>query len=130
MKEFLKIEIPIYRAELKVFFGTADECAEAMRIDGRAEHEIAEWRKHTDEYNGMYYNDYDYRVLWLNGWPKSVDDYGSLVHEISHATFYLLQSRGLRHSEDSDEAYAYLMGFLFSEIDAFIANEDTHKALS
>lgn len=123
MKEFLKIAIPIYRAELKVFFGTTEECAEAMRLDGRPEHKIAEWKENADKYNGMYHHDGDYRVAWFKNWPKSVDDYGNMVHEIEHATFYILQSRGLKHTEESDEAYSYLMGFLFSEIDAYIATE-------
>jgi len=123
MKETLKIEIPVYRTRLHVFFGSLDECAKAMSIDGRPEHYIEDWKQHTEELRGMYSQDGDYRLLWLPMWPKSVDDYGCMVHEIWHAVFHILQSRGLRHSEDSDEAYAYLAGYLFSEIDAYVAEE-------
>jgi hypothetical protein len=43
-------------------------------------------------------------------------DKRSLVHECFHAVSYTLRSRGIKLTDDSDEAFAYSLGFLFDEI--------------
>ena len=127
MTETLKIQIPIYKTSLQVFFGTADECIEAQRKDGRSERDIDDWRRHNaaTSYAGAFHmGDDTYNLIWLCKWPESVGEFGDLVHEIEHAVFYILDSRGLKHTEESDEAYAYLSSFLFCEIDSYIAKEN------
>ena len=120
MEELFKIPIPLYRAKLHVFFGTPEACAEAMRKENVPELEIEEWKKNTKGFEGMYHEDNDFRLLWITEVPATVGRYGELAHEIEHAVFYLLNSRGLKHTEESDEAYSYLTGFLFEEIDSLI----------
>ena len=130
MTETLKIQIPIYKTSLQVFFGTAEECIEAQRKDGRKETGIEEWRRMnaSTNYNGAFYmGDDTYNLIWLNKFPETVGDYGDLVHEIEHAVWYILDSRGLKHTEESDEAYAYFFGFLFCEIDDYIVKEREKK---
>lgn len=39
-----------------------------------------------------------------------------IVHECFHAISYTLRSRGIKLTDDSDEAFAYAIGFLTSEI--------------
>ena len=123
MKSLLTIPISIYRTKLKVFFGSVKDCCKAMKKDGVPDYYIEEWGKHASYYNGMYYeeDEHDYRLLWLDKIPVSVDDYGSLVHELSHAVFHILDDKGLKHTNESDEAYAYLIGYLYSEIDVYLA---------
>lgn len=69
-----------------------------------------------------------YNLIWLNKFPETVEDYGDLVHEIEHAVYYILESRGLKHTAESDEAYAYLSSFLFCEIDSYIVDEREKKS--
>lgn len=126
MKETLKIQIPIYKTSLQVFFGSAEDCIVAQRKDGRNEIDIEEWRRQnaSTNYAGAFSaSDDTYNLIWVNKLPESIEDYSNLVHEIEHAVFYLLDSRGLKHTEDSDEAYAYLTSFLFCEIDNYIVTE-------
>lgn len=123
MTETLKIELLIYRERLHVFFGTIAECQDAMRKDGEPEHKVNEWAEHIDEYRGMYSQNNGYRLIWLPVFPKSIDDYGCLVHEIWHAVFNILHAKGINHTPDSDEAYAYMAGYIYSEIDNYIATE-------
>lgn len=124
--ETLKIHIPVYKTSLQVFFGTGEECVEAQRKDGRDERHIEEWRKAnvSHEYNGAFsMGDDTYNLIWLNKYPETVEDFGDLVHEIEHAVWYILDSRGLKHTEESDEAYAYLSGYIFCEIDDYLAQQ-------
>lgn len=120
MTELYKISIPLYRAAIHVFLGTREECAEAMRKAEVKEREIEEWLNETNGYEGMYHEEDDFRLIWQQEIPTTVGKYSDLVHEIEHATFYLLKSRGLQHTEESDEAYAYLSGYIFEQIDNLI----------
>jgi hypothetical protein len=47
---------------------------------------------------------------------KTSEDYGSLQHEIFHATEFILDRVGMSLCKKSDEAYAYLIGYLTTEI--------------
>jgi hypothetical protein len=122
MKELYKISLPLYHAAIHVFLGTREDCAEAMRKVGVKEREIEEWLDDTNGYEGMYHQEDDFRLIWLQEVPTTVGKYSDLVHEIEHATFYLLKSRGLQHTEESDEAYAYLSGYIFEQIDSLIVS--------
>ena len=120
MTELYKIGIPLYHANIYVFLGTREDCAEAMRKAEVKEREIEEWLENTKSYEGMYHQEDDFRLIWLQEIPMTVGKYSDLVHEIEHATFYLLKSRGLQHTEESDEAYAYLSGYIFEQVDSLI----------
>ena len=56
--------------------------------------------------------DIDVGVIWV----KDRKDYGTIAHECLHAVQWATNSRGLKLSEDTDEAFAYLLGFLVSTI--------------
>jgi hypothetical protein len=48
-------------------------------------------------------------------------DYNTLVHELLHATDFMLDYRGMKLVDGSDEAYAYLIGYLMEKImDAYL----------
>ena len=120
MEEIFKIDIPLYRERLHVFFGSREECANALRADGMEEWRINSWLEHTKNCDGLYSQHDCYRLLWVYRIPESVAEYVDLVHEVEHAAFYMLKDKGLIHTEESDEAYAYLMGWLYGEIMVFI----------
>jgi hypothetical protein len=46
---------------------------------------------------------------------KTPSDYNTLVHELLHATDFILDFRGLSLVDGSDEAYAYLIGYLMEK---------------
>lgn len=41
---------------------------------------------------------------------------GDVVHEVQHATFEVLRGHGVKLSLDSEEAFTYLMDYLFAEV--------------
>lgn len=55
-------------------------------------------------------------IIRLRSVPKSVTDYGTLAHEIFHAVTFILTRIGMSLTNESDEAYAYLIGYLTKEI--------------
>jgi hypothetical protein len=49
-------------------------------------------------------------------WVEFIDDTPTLVHELMHAVFGILQGRGLQHCAESEEAYTYTVGQLLTDI--------------
>jgi hypothetical protein len=48
-------------------------------------------------------------------------DYNTLVHELLHATDFILDYRGLKLVDGSDEAYTYLIGYMMEKtMDAYL----------
>ena len=41
-------------------------------------------------------------------WQPSLENFLTLSHECEHATFQILNSKGMPHTKDTDEAFAYL----------------------
>lgn len=58
----------------------------------------------------------------FNGGPQLVvhvkrpDDVETICHEASHATSFIFEYVGMPHTRDSDEAYAYMTGYIAREI--------------
>jgi hypothetical protein len=48
--------------------------------------------------------------------PKTANQKGILSHEVFHVADFILRHIGIRLSEDSHEAYGYLIGYLVEEI--------------
>lgn len=51
-------------------------------------------------------------IIRLKKKPKSEQEMGSLAHEIFHAVDFIFRHVGIQLSSDSDEAYAYLIGYI------------------
>jgi hypothetical protein len=54
-------------------------------------------------------------VIVFYRWSNNAFDYGTLIHELFHAVDMNLRSKGITLSDDSDEAYAYHMGYFTRE---------------
>ena len=55
-------------------------------------------------------------LLWLKDKPNSISSLATLNHEIFHCTCFILERVGIIYSNDSDEAYAYLIEYLTKQI--------------
>lgn len=51
-------------------------------------------------------------VIRLRRIPTTNIDYGCLQHEIYHAVNYIMSFIGVKYSEDSEECFAYLIGYI------------------
>lgn len=48
------------------------------------------------------------------------NDYSTVVHELEHIKNLIWKSKGYKPQEDNDEPDAYLMGWLFKQVDKII----------
>lgn len=56
-------------------------------------------------------------IIRLRGLPETSEDYGTLAHEIFHIASFVLDRIGTPLQVNvSDESYAYLIGYLTTEI--------------
>ena len=60
--------------------------------------------------------DSNHTIIRFTKWPETCQQYGTLAHEIFHAVDFIFKRIGITLSEDSDEAYAYMIGYLTEEI--------------
>lgn len=54
--------------------------------------------------------------VWLPELPKTAQEVGFLVHELFHVTYAVMENIGVSLSEDSEEAFAYTIGYLTEKI--------------
>ncbi len=53
--------------------------------------------------------------IWINPDQNKTQRLGTLIHEITHVVHFILSGRGLKHTTETTEAYAYLTEMLFVE---------------
>ena len=51
-------------------------------------------------------------ILWIPKTPSTTKEYATLIHEIFHLAYDILDYAGVPLSKDSEEAYAYLLSSL------------------
>lgn len=49
-------------------------------------------------------------------WMPDASDKATMAHEIFHVVTYITEKVGIRLSHDSDEAYAYLIGYITKKV--------------
>ena len=123
MKELYKISIPIYKDALFVFFGSKQDCQQALIKNGMCEEE-AMCFKPSDTTQGyfIYFEKDGVFLLWMPEIPEKIAHYGVLVHEIFHFVYRFLGERGLVMNDSSEEAYTYLAEYTFNEIDNYVVS--------
>lgn len=62
-------------------------------------------------------------LICLNSWKESPKHYGILAHEAFHATHQILKERGVRLTDDSDEAFTYLLESIVDRCLQIMMNE-------
>ena len=55
-------------------------------------------------------------IVWMRQLPQTAAELGTLSHEIFHAAQALMISIGANLSEDSEEAYAYLISYITKKV--------------
>lgn len=115
------IQVPIYKTTLQVLFGDKEEVKDTLVNEYKMPEHIAD-EFECENCDGMLryvkpLNDY---FLWMPNVPTTISNYGTLVHELQHFVFILLDNIGMQHTKESDEAYSYLITYMFCEIDCWI----------
>lgn len=118
---FLKINLDVFDYELYISYNQdADElCKYLTEWEVVSEEDIEDFKSHVIE---NYYDKIDTRGVFLyNGGLSMIclkerkDVYellATLSHEITHFLFYFSDLKGIKMSEDSEEVFAYLSGYI------------------
>ncbi len=119
------IPIEIYNTDLLVCFGDVQGVKEALQEyigDEKAEETMRNFgkvRESTLARTCMAAN--GGVLLWMPSIPDNTKDYATLAHEALHAAAYTMRKAGVPFSTDTEEAYAYLIGYITLQIEEFIA---------
>ena len=128
----IEIKIPIYDAILIVFTSTAEIDARKVvnsftKFSKTYDFDISDTLegiikmlkedvKAEAKYEGVTYTNIPFGVIVLNKFTPSIPrKLGTLSHEIFHYITDLLKYKGMSLSEDSEEAYAYLVSYITEE---------------
>lgn len=124
MTELYKIQIPIYKDTLFIFFGTVEECQKALIKVGMCEDETQIFKpSETTQGYFCYFEKDGVYLIWMPVMPEQIAQYGVLVHEIFHFVCRFLSERGLVMNDSSEEAYTYLAEYVYDEIDNYVVTE-------
>lgn len=117
-KEYGLIDISQFYRDVIVCFGgkeTLRKCLTEYHDEEKAE-EILGLFDFSGLGKTIYSNEENVFVMWFPHLPKTAQDMGFLSHEIFHAACAVMSGIGCRPSDDSEEAYAYLITFLTQKI--------------
>lgn len=110
------IPIILYHKTLIVAIGDFDKDAIAEHIkDKECKKDFLKSVEKGDisAYDGLVVNiGYGNNVLWVQSLVNNPDDIGTLAHEAFHVTYDILKRVGIPLSNDSEEAYSYLIGYI------------------
>ncbi len=122
------IPLVIYPFDVLISFNQTDEeLGKVLRRLGVKEHEDVNWKMERVTGVGRTCRfEHGGTMIRLKNFPDSSFDYGCLNHEIFHAVCYIMDAVGMPLQVGvSDEAYAYLIGYLTQEIMKAINKEWT-----
>lgn len=71
------------------------------------------------------------RNSWFIAFSKDKINPGTIAHECFHATCRILKQKGMVYSEDSEEAYAYLLDYLVTKVtELVVKNKPPEKLIT
>lgn len=109
------VSYQVYPFDLMVSIGETDEKLKAkLTSKGLPWHEDLSLDEMKDGCCCMYEG--NQTLLRLRKKPATAYEYGVLMHEIFHCVDLLMKTIGVKLTDDSNEAYAYLTGYITEQI--------------
>ncbi len=115
MKEIV-IQIPIYKTAVLIYWGNRKGLYKAVKrnSDKATAREVIE--EVAPDTEGVTVTTSGRTVtIYLVSPPQDAQSVALLIHELSHATNFILREAGIPHTEDTEEAYTYLLEYLTRE---------------
>ena len=103
------IYIPVFKITLNVAYGSFEEFKRFMlqEFEHKLEHHDANAFACSFEHKGTTWN---FINITTNDWTAT--DYGTICHELHHATHFSLENMGVTYGSAGEEVYAYMQGYL------------------
>lgn len=117
--------IGLYGERIRVYVGTAEEYVKSLKkeFDIDKEKPMKNGEYCFCEYMGKEDGFKSFHSIWVDSFSSSPRDICLMTHEVLHCTFNLLDRVGMSHSEESEEAYTYLMQYIMLEISSEFLEE-------
>ena len=110
------IQIPIYKAAVLIYWGDRKGLYKAVKRNSdkaTAREVIEEVTPNTEGVTVM--TSGRTVTIYLASPPRDPRSVAILIHELSHATNFILREVGILHTESTEEAYTYLLEYLTRE---------------
>ena len=126
-KSFVKtIKIPIYGALLTVHIGPTNSLRDSLKKQGIKVGYELENELNVDSVGGTCALSNGHIVVFVHTDDKRyIHHHAVLIHELFHATCHILHKRGVKLTDDSEEAFAYLLSYITEQV---MGNEPTRAA--
>ncbi len=116
---FFLIPVEIYRGDCAVSIGQTDQELRDSLKDYMETEELDYVVKELEEdgtSEGVVIDSSGRPVVRFFSWDKTIDHHDIVSHEVFHAVCVIMRAVDIPLSKKSEEAYAYLQGFLAGEI--------------
>ena len=108
----MKLYNETYKFNLYVYY-----CSFESINKKRKKHGVIALNQKEEYTGGMYTtDDHLYHMIWINSRFDLPYTIGALTHEISHAVFNILELKGLKLSDSSEETYCYLVQWIVEKV--------------
>lgn len=110
------INCKVYPFDVMVYFGEDREPLYRNLKKYLSESDIKELREYKYGFAKSVMFPNGQTLLYMKRKPETHFELGTLAHEIFHCTCFIMDRVGIKLTDESDEAYAYLIGYLTNEI--------------
>ena len=119
---------PVYDAFVSLYIGPREAFVSAFK-ERHPDCEMDEDRGIKGEYIHCYDTKDEERknYIWLERFSGKVDDLATLMHEVNHAAFGILEYKGVKVCDESEEAFTYYAEFWFKKCLFAIRKHDGTK---
>lgn len=119
-KGIFVIPLVIYPYKVIVSYGQTDKEIRnsllELNVDEKSIKDVTSY--HISTYNGICtYPDSKLQIIIrIQKGMDKITEFGTIVHEVTHATFFMFKDLGAKLSSSSDEFYCYMNQYLVMEI--------------
>lgn len=110
------VEVGLYKADVMVVVGDIEGAIEWLEDKNVSERDIEAIKNHSNDQGNVLLLSNNAIYLHVRDREKTNFWTSVLVHEVFHAASFLLKSKGIELDESSEEAYAYLIEFIYYKI--------------
>jgi hypothetical protein len=111
----IRISLPIYKAGVIIMI-TRDTERAAANVRKWYDGEFDQWDADSALGKTLSREGYTGSVIWLRDPPKTSEQIAVLCHEALHATARLMDRLRIPLTYSNEEAYAYVMEYIVSEV--------------
>ncbi len=128
-KNKVVVHIPVFRRDVLVIFGNEDDTRRVLSEYCEEEeiNELLEDFSFDTDGHMVYSEKFKFPFVWMPEKPKTAEETGTLVHELFHASYAIFQSIGNPLTPQSEEVFAYTLGYLTEKVKEWLIPSSSCK---